>query len=206
MTTKEKILQTALALFNEHGTDAITVRHIAKEMGISHGNLCYHYPNTDAIIEGLYHQMVAVLNQKISAVGSIQLDLQTVYAISRESFQVFYEYRFLMLDYVRIMRRVQPVFQHYQELMRQRKLQFTQMFQILVANKLLKPEQFAGQFEAYLVQAFVFGDFWISNAEILYKGPENEKVNHYHRIYFDALVPYLTEQGWHIYQQLIANT
>ncbi len=205
MTTKDRILKTALELFNQQGTDAITVRHIAKEMNISHGNLCYHYPNTDAIIEGLYHQMVTVLNQKIGAAGSTQLDLQTVYVISRESFQVFYEYRFLMLDYVRIMRRVQPVYQHYQELMCQRKLQFSQMFRILVANKLLKPEQFAGQFDAYLVQAFVFGDFWISNAEVLYQGPEDEKVAYYHRIYFDALVPYLTEQGWNTYQQLIAN-
>ena len=40
MTTKEKIIDTALQLFNKQGIDPVTTRHIAKEMNISHGNLC----------------------------------------------------------------------------------------------------------------------------------------------------------------------
>lgn len=199
MTTKEKILQTALQLFNGHGTDAITVRHIAKEMNISHGNLCYHFPNTDAIITGLYYQMVEQMNQQMASMSTTELTLAMVHEVSLQTFQVFYDYRFLMLDFVRIMRRIQEVKAHYQQLMQQRRQQFMWIVKALVASGLLKPEQFPGQFDAYLMQSFVFGDFWLSNAEILYEGKAEDKVRQYHRLYFDGLVPYLTEKGWEAY-------
>ncbi len=57
MKTKDRILLTALELFNETGTQAATTNHIAKHMGISPGNLHYHYDNREQIIRMLYIQM-----------------------------------------------------------------------------------------------------------------------------------------------------
>ena len=53
MRTKDKILVTALQLLNEHGVKSVTIRDIAAEMGISHGNLGYHYANMELIIYAL---------------------------------------------------------------------------------------------------------------------------------------------------------
>ena len=50
--TKEWILETACRLFNEYGTAAISTKRIAKEMGISPGNLYYHFKNKELPIEG----------------------------------------------------------------------------------------------------------------------------------------------------------
>jgi AcrR family transcriptional regulator len=51
--TKEWILETACKLFNEHGSQAISTKRIAKEMGISPGNLYYHFKNKEEIIRAL---------------------------------------------------------------------------------------------------------------------------------------------------------
>ena len=51
--TKKWILETALKLFNEHGAQAISTKRIAKEMGISPGNLYYHFNNKEAIIRAI---------------------------------------------------------------------------------------------------------------------------------------------------------
>ena len=57
MSTKQKILDTALNLFNESNTQTATTNHIAKAMGISPGNLHYHYKNREEIIRKLYIQL-----------------------------------------------------------------------------------------------------------------------------------------------------
>ena len=52
--TKEIIINTALKLFNTEGLSKVTLRTIANKMGISQGNLNYHFKKRDDIIEALY--------------------------------------------------------------------------------------------------------------------------------------------------------
>jgi len=59
MSRKEDILETARELFNDLGTQASTTNHIAKAMGISPGNLHYHYKNREEIVRLLYIKMRA---------------------------------------------------------------------------------------------------------------------------------------------------
>ena len=56
MSRKEAILEAALKLFNETNTQSATTNHIAKAMGISPGNLHYHYKNREEIVRLLYIQ------------------------------------------------------------------------------------------------------------------------------------------------------
>ncbi|MCM0080512.1 TetR/AcrR family transcriptional regulator [Geomonas sp. Red32] len=55
--TKARIVETAIELFNERGTKAVTTNHIAAAMGISSGNLYYHFRNKEEIIRAIFAQM-----------------------------------------------------------------------------------------------------------------------------------------------------
>ena len=59
MTTREKILDTALTLFNNEGTAAVSTNHIAEAAGISPGNLYYHFKNKEEIIRELFERLFA---------------------------------------------------------------------------------------------------------------------------------------------------
>ncbi|MFH0071260.1 TetR/AcrR family transcriptional regulator, partial [Peribacillus sp. NPDC056705] len=56
--TKDHIIHTAIQVFNEYGTGAISTNTIAQEAGISPGNLYYHYHNKEDIIRAILKVMV----------------------------------------------------------------------------------------------------------------------------------------------------
>lgn len=54
--TKTRILDTALNLFNRSGERNVTTNHVAEGLGISPGNLYYHYRNKAAIVAALFER------------------------------------------------------------------------------------------------------------------------------------------------------
>ena len=57
MTTKEKIINTATKIFNERGYGAVNLKELAQEIGISRGNLTYHFKSKEAILAGIVEEM-----------------------------------------------------------------------------------------------------------------------------------------------------
>lgn len=53
MTTKERITEAALELFSQHGYDGVSVRDIARAVGIRESSLYNHFENKRAIFDGI---------------------------------------------------------------------------------------------------------------------------------------------------------
>lgn len=62
--TKEKILMTALQLFARDGYEAVSVRTIAEELGMTKGALYRHYKNKRDIFDSIVERMIQIDAQR----------------------------------------------------------------------------------------------------------------------------------------------
>ncbi|ART80328.1 TetR/AcrR family transcriptional regulator [Oceanisphaera avium] len=69
MTTKQRIIAAALQLFNEQGEANVTTNHIAAHLGMSPGNLYYHFRNKNHIISAIFQQYSGHLRQSFAPVS-----------------------------------------------------------------------------------------------------------------------------------------
>ena len=92
MKTKDKIVLASIDLFNRNGVVAVTTNHIAKDMGISPGNLYFHFANKEEIIRQIFRQMAAetyvLWKTKKGQKLTHPLDL------IEKNFELFWRYRF----------------------------------------------------------------------------------------------------------------
>lgn len=203
--TKDVILKTALYLFNTHGLSKITLRSIAKEMGISQGNLNYHFKKREDIIETLYFQLVKNIDDSISNTKNLENVLGLLFNISKTIMYNFYEYRFFMLDFVQIMRENDTIKTHYLLLTAQREQEFAQLFELLVKEGTMRKEILPNEYHNLYQRFQILGDFWISSAETKKQSLTKNSVPIYSKLINQTIFPYLTTNGQKKYHSLIPS-
>jgi AcrR family transcriptional regulator len=96
--TKTRILDAALALFNERGSANVTTNHIAEAMGISPGNLYYHFRNKAEIVRGLFHRIMAAWAENYAPPKGKAPTFKTMDAMAAGNFEIQWQYRFFFRD------------------------------------------------------------------------------------------------------------
>ena len=103
--TRAKILDTGLAMFNALGEPNVTTNHLADELGISAGNLYYHFRNKDAIVAQLFADFEARMDQALARPHHRLPTLEDVWLHLHRVFECMWAYRFLYRDLVDILSR-----------------------------------------------------------------------------------------------------
>ena len=68
--TAERILDVTLELFNRFGEPNVSTTLISAELGISPGNLYYHYPAKEALVNALFRQHALALDELLNWLDS----------------------------------------------------------------------------------------------------------------------------------------
>jgi AcrR family transcriptional regulator len=68
-STRARILEAALRLFNRRGSVSVTTHDIADACGISPGNLYYHFRNKEEIIRALFEDALAMHQRQVAGTG-----------------------------------------------------------------------------------------------------------------------------------------
>ncbi|MFZ2217191.1 MAG: TetR/AcrR family transcriptional regulator [Rhodoferax sp.] len=95
--TAERILEVTLVLFNRFGEPNVSTTLISAELGISPGNLYYHYPAKDELINSLFDRYEQALNELLNA-GEDVRNVEDAWFFMHTLFELIWQYRFLYRD------------------------------------------------------------------------------------------------------------
>lgn len=95
--TAERILEVTLDLFNRFGEPNVSTTLISAELNISPGNLYYHYPAKDELINSLFDRYEQKLNELLRASDNVA-NVEDAWLFFHMFFELIWQYRFLYRD------------------------------------------------------------------------------------------------------------
>ena len=193
MGTKERIVEAAIRSFNEKGTAVVSTNHIAKEAGISPGNLYYHFGNKEEIIRAIFGRMLAAWETVFELPRDRAPTLTDLRAILKETYSVLWEYRFFYREFVALMRRDPELGRRYREV-RERGLANTELvLENFVASGVLREPEDPGTIPKLAKLFWLIVEFWLPFVEMGDEtiGPERSQEGV--GLMMQVLEPYMTE-------------
>ncbi len=95
--TAERILDVTLDLFNRFGEPNVSTTLISAELNISPGNLYYHYPAKDELINALFQRFDTELADLLRAADDVR-HVEDAWLFFHMLFELIWQYRFLYRD------------------------------------------------------------------------------------------------------------
>jgi AcrR family transcriptional regulator len=92
--TRARILDESLRLFNEHGEESVTTGDIAGALGISPGNLYYHFRNKEQIVAELFARLEERLDIEPRVDGDAAQALEDLWLYLHLVLEAIWDFRF----------------------------------------------------------------------------------------------------------------
>lgn len=199
-STKQKIIEASIDLFNRNGLVNVRLQHIADAAGISVGNLAYHFYSKTAIVKTIDEELSA----KITPILSNPQNFPNLIDFNNQLslyFGLFKQYAFYFLDLIELERA-------YPDLHAKRQQYFDQMIRQIetwikgkVEEGLLQPETAPSHYSKVAISVWMIITFWIHQQLLLGKPGRDEQA--FKLVVWTQLVPYFTEVGRAEYELLI---
>lgn len=203
MNTKEKIIRASINLFNTHGVTKVSLRDMADKIGISHGNLAYHFKNKLWIIDEIYTRMETEMDDVVYPGGD--LSLRHYHDLLKKISDFQQRYRFFYLDMLEITRRYPKVIERYRKTITKRRIEFDQLIGHFINKGLMKPEPEPGFYRSLFHSIWVMSTFWLQHKKILGEDHPTIATGNDIKHVWEILLPHLTEKGLIEYREILAD-
>ena len=115
--TAERILEVTLELFNRFGEPNVSTTAISAELRISPGNLYYHYPAKDELINSLVDRYERALAELLGAAEQVR-NVEDAWLFVHMLFELIWNYRFLYRDLNDLLSKNRRLETHFQTVLR----------------------------------------------------------------------------------------
>ncbi len=191
LTTKQKILESAIRLFNWDDMANVRLQQIADETGISVGNLAYHYKNKEAIVTAVYEGLFEEFGQILSTYMS-NPKLSDFNTQMEQYHRFFSKYKFYLIDLFEIERSYPLIMDRWRECVNKMMLQIRKRLDYNVQRGVLHPEPMPGAYDTLTNNIWMTIVFW-KPRQLLKAQPVDEIL--FKRTVWEHIIPHFTPKG-----------
>lgn len=198
---KANIKAAAIQLFNKEGMSNVSMKQLADNMGISAGNLKYHYNTKSDLLEALYEDMYTVTLDYILPKNTY-LTLFHLEEMMGKFDALQQEYAFFFNDLVNIIKTHPTIAKRYEAGNIERFKAARKLLDYYIETGRMKETHGLIDFDQVIYAIWMLSTFWQSQ-KIAINNP-NYKVNQTSSIslLWQLIIPHLTEKGIEEYQQM----
>ncbi|WP_017930986.1 TetR/AcrR family transcriptional regulator [Robiginitomaculum antarcticum] len=164
--TRELILSTGLTLFNEEGLAEISSVDIASVMGISPGNLHYHFQGKPLIIEELYARFETEMRMVLCAPLNNPLQLEDNWVYLYIIFEEIYDFRFFYRNLGWVFEKVPELAPQFSRLLSAKQNAFDSMIATLLGRKFI--EMSDAEAAALAERLTMHFTYWLAHCDLRY--------------------------------------
>jgi len=191
MSTPEKILDTALRLFNKSGTTEVSTNHIAEAAGISPGNLYYHFRNKQEIIRGLFQRLSDTWDKGLPFPQDRQPTLDDLKAMIETNYQIIWQYRFAYRELVALLRQDAVLRANFLAVRQRGSAGFHELITAYSdAGVIRLPDELQATNELQEV-CWLISEFWLTNLEVNGRSVDKNEMQNGVKLMLRVLQPYL---------------
>jgi len=132
--TAERILGTTLELFNRFGEPNVSTTMISAELRISPGNLYYHFPSKDELVNTLFDQYEGELGALLEASQDVS-DVEDAWFFLHSLFELIWRARFLYRDLNHLLSRNRRLETHFPAILTRKRAALRQLLDKLRADR-----------------------------------------------------------------------
>ena len=199
--TKERIVDAAVFLFNKSSASAVTTNHIAAHLGISPGNLYYHYKNKEEIVRQAFDRMNGEADEIWNLDG--KLGPHVLHRVLTGNFGLYAKYTFFARELPALVRADPILRKKYKKVHEERMDQLERAVNALVDLGFLKDPGGKEEVRLLIESAWLIGLFGLPYGELVSGVATDAEIIHSARLVLHLFKPYLEPIA---YKALVALT
>jgi AcrR family transcriptional regulator len=166
MRTHDRILKMALDLFNTSGTAAVSTNHIAEALGMSPGNLYYHFRNKEEIIRAIFEQQFARADTLYAMPADHLPTLADLQGLVRATFAMSWDYRFMYRELIALLRRDDALQRRWVEVRARGFAGFHELVGLFVSAGVLRDPADPAVVTRLAELCWLVSEFWLASVEV----------------------------------------